>query len=62
MEDKLSKCPNCHETTIGKISRTTYFCRNCYVEIVYKKGRICVCKHNEDGRMIDNIRFKKFVY
>ncbi|MCC5911735.1 MAG: hypothetical protein JJT76_15025 [Clostridiaceae bacterium] len=62
MEDKLSKCPNCHGTTIGKIARTTYFCRNCYVEITYKKGRVYVYKHNEDGRVIDHIRFKEFAY
>ncbi|WP_041720932.1 hypothetical protein [Alkaliphilus metalliredigens] len=62
MKNEVIKCPNCHDTTIGKISKATYFCSNCCSEIVYRKDEVYVYKHNEDGRMIDNLKLRGFEY
>lgn len=44
------KCPICGNEHTGKLSKSRYFCSNCFVEIfLSKKNKLELLKISEDG-------------
>lgn len=44
------KCPICGNEHTGKLSKSRYFCSNCFIEIFYsKKHKLQIFKILEDG-------------
>ncbi len=44
------KCPICGNENTGRLSKSRYFCSNCFVEIFYsKKNKLELFQISEDG-------------
>ncbi|SDK85729.1 hypothetical protein [Natronincola ferrireducens] len=44
------KCPICGNEHTGKLSKSRYFCSDCFIEIFYSKSReLKILKILEDG-------------
>ncbi|GAB6085634.1 hypothetical protein [Alkaliphilus crotonatoxidans] len=44
------KCPICGNEDTGKLSKSRYFCSNCFIEIFFnRKDKLQILKILEDG-------------
>ncbi|ABW18606.1 hypothetical protein Clos_1059 [Alkaliphilus oremlandii OhILAs] len=53
---QINKCPSCSSTNVGKLGKSSYFCRNCFVQINKEQNQIYINITSEDGKTIERIR------
>jgi len=53
---QINKCPSCSSSNVGKLGKSSYFCRNCFVQINKEQNQIYIDIISEDGVTIERIR------